>query len=200
MTSTTRPSAGRVEVGQRVISTVTMSPRRAPLASPFGTCTSIRIRRSNGTTNPSPEFVDVVAADDALGAALENAQNAALGALAVAPMLDADDDAIAMHRLIEVVAGDVDARRPAVAGDFRDRQTRSRADWSTPDRRSGSSGRAGQTAGRESRPAIPAATSDRIRRLNDDRSSLGMRRSLQQFFPGRRMVDLLTNHAQDFIF
>ena len=31
-------------------------------------------------------------------------------------MLDADDDAVAVHRLIEVAAGDVDARGPFVAG------------------------------------------------------------------------------------
>jgi len=46
-----RPSAGRVGVGNRVISTVTISPAVACFASPRGTCTSIVNRRSNGTTN-----------------------------------------------------------------------------------------------------------------------------------------------------
>ena len=77
---------------------------------------SMSRRRSNGTTKPAARVVDVVAADDALAAALEDAENPPFGAIAVAPVLDADDDAVAVHGLIQVVAGDEDARRPAVSG------------------------------------------------------------------------------------
>ncbi len=68
---------------------------------------------------PAARVVDVVAADDALRSALENADDAPFGAVGVAPVLDAHDDAIAVHGLVQVVAGDEDARRAAVARGFR---------------------------------------------------------------------------------
>ena len=49
-TSTTWPAAPRVAVGQRVISTTTMSSGSADNDWPDGTCTSVVTRRSNGTT------------------------------------------------------------------------------------------------------------------------------------------------------
>ena len=69
----------RVGVGQRVISTTTMSPGCASSCSSDGIWTSMMSRRSNGTTNPMPDPVDVEAADDRLGAALEDADDASLG-------------------------------------------------------------------------------------------------------------------------
>ena len=83
-------------------------------------------RRSNGTTKPMPDVVDVVAADDRARAALEDAEDAPFGAV-VADPLDARDDAVAVHRLIEVAAGDVDvAGRPLPAAG-RARRSRSPA-------------------------------------------------------------------------
>ena len=54
--------------------------------------------------------VHVEAADDASGAALEDADDAPFGA-AVRDPLDARHDAVAVHRLIQVAAGDVDVAR-----------------------------------------------------------------------------------------
>ena len=57
------------------------------------------IRRSNGTT-------------------LQHAQNPALGAVAIPAVLYSDDHAVAVHRLIQVVAGDVHAGEAIVARRF----------------------------------------------------------------------------------
>ncbi len=53
-TSVTLPIAPRLAVGQRVSSTITISPGEAPPSCPGGTNTSIRTRRSNGATWPMP--------------------------------------------------------------------------------------------------------------------------------------------------
>ena len=72
--------------------------------------------------------VAVVAADDPRVGALEDADDAPFGAAAVLDPLDADDDAVAVHRLVEMRAGDVDVaaaverplgRDEAVAGRVR---------------------------------------------------------------------------------
>jgi biotin operon repressor len=52
-TSTIRPTGPRAGVGQRVISTMTISPGSAAPASPVGTWMSVKTRRSKGTTYPS---------------------------------------------------------------------------------------------------------------------------------------------------
>ena len=57
---------------------------------------------------PAARGIEVVAADDALGPALEDPHDAPLDAI-VARVLDPHDDAVAVHRLVQVVAGDVDA-------------------------------------------------------------------------------------------
>jgi hypothetical protein len=63
-------------------------------------------------------FIDVETADGVAGTALEDAHNPPLGAT-ICDALDAGDDAIAMHRLIQIAAGDVD-----VAGNLFQRPVR----------------------------------------------------------------------------
>ncbi len=110
-TSTMRPSAGRVGVGQRVISHGDHLAGRGALRL------ALRHLHVHDQTpierhdEPEAGAVRLVAADDAFGAAFENADDAAFGAIAVAAVLDAHHDAVAVHRLIEVVARDVDAGR-----------------------------------------------------------------------------------------
>ena len=66
-------------VGQRVSSTVTISPGDAPPSWPGGMKISISTRRSKGTTYPMPSSSRSYAADERLVAALEDADDAALG-------------------------------------------------------------------------------------------------------------------------
>ena len=54
--------------------------------------------------------VQVEPADDRLGAAFEHAHDSPLGAVAADP-LDTRDDAVAVHRLVQVAAGDVEVAR-----------------------------------------------------------------------------------------
>ncbi len=104
-----RPSAGRVGVGQRVIAAVTISPGAAPSASPARHLHIHDEPPIERHDEPVARVIHVVAADDALGPALEHADDAPFGAAAVAPMLDAHDDAVAVHGLVEIVARDEDA-------------------------------------------------------------------------------------------
>ncbi len=61
-----------------------------------------------------PRIVDVEAAHDGRRRALEDPHDASLGPPVAAGVLDAHDDAIAVHGLIQVRAGDIDARRPVL--------------------------------------------------------------------------------------
>ena len=117
-TSTTRPSGPRAAVGHLVISTVTMSPGLASLLSPEGICTSMIRRRSNGTTKPQPDSSTSNRPDRIAGAALENPHDPAFGA-AVGNPFDPGDDAVAVHGLIEVAAGDVDVAADVFEGPIR---------------------------------------------------------------------------------
>ena len=74
-------------------------------------------------------FVDVEAADDVARAALEDPHDPALGA-AIGDPLDPGDDAIAVHRLIEVAAGHVDVAGDLFQGAGPGRRSRIRAGWS----------------------------------------------------------------------
>ena len=128
-TSATRPIAPRVDVGQRVSSTVTISP---------GDGAAFLARRNEDVHQHAAierrdvahaVLVAVVAADDPFVGALEDADDAPFGAPAVLDALDAHDDAIALHRFVEVRARDVDVaagrferpfgRDEAVAGRMR---------------------------------------------------------------------------------
>ena len=110
-TSTTRPSALRVGVGQCVISADDHVARLGVLRS--------SLRDLHVHDQPAIErhdeararLVDVEAADDRLRPALEDPDDAPFGAVLVGPLLDARDDAVAVHRLIQVAAGDVDVAR-----------------------------------------------------------------------------------------
>ena len=82
-TSTTRPSAGRVAVGHSMICAVTISPCAAVLAWPEGTCMSMTQPPIEGHHESPALLIDVVAADDPLRTALEDADNAAFGAIGV---------------------------------------------------------------------------------------------------------------------
>ncbi len=70
-------------------------------------------RRSNGTTNPGPAPSTSKRPTIVDGAALEDADDAAFGP-AVGDALDARDDAVAVHGLIQVAAGDVDVAADVV--------------------------------------------------------------------------------------
>ena len=116
MISITRPSAPRPCTGHRVISMTTICPGVAPRSSPAGICTSISSRLSNGVTYSSPwsslsNRPTVVAAP-----ALEDADDAAFGSPVAAVPLDPHEDAVAVHRVVQVVPRDVD-----VPGDLVDR-------------------------------------------------------------------------------
>ncbi len=179
-TSTTRPSAGRVAVGQRVISTVTISPRRAPRALALRHLHVHHQPSIERHDEPEPAVVDVVAADDAL-------RRRARGCARCGPRRGRRPAGArrARRRGRRASPGSGCCRRCRCSPARRrprlpDRRTQSRADWSTRGRRRGSSGRAGRSDGRESRRARPLATSARSRRLNDARSSRGMRSDLQR--------------------
>ena len=91
------------------------------LASPCssaGIWTSMISRRSNGTTNPPPEPSASNRADDRRRAAFQDAEDASFGA-AIGDAFDARDDAVAVHGLIQVAAGDVDVARHALRGTIR---------------------------------------------------------------------------------
>ena len=60
--------------------------------------------------------VAVVAADERLVGALENADDAAFGPAAVLDALDAHDDAVAVHRFVQMRAGDVDVAARGSSG------------------------------------------------------------------------------------
>ena len=112
-TSSTRPSALRVGVGHRVISATTMSPGSASfllLAGDHHVHDQPPIERDE---IPCAGVVHFEAPDDGLGAALEDADDPPFGAI-LAALLDARDDPVAMHRLIEVGAGDEDVSRHAL--------------------------------------------------------------------------------------
>ena len=113
----TRPSGGRVAVGQRVSSTTTMSPDVARRALPgrhlhVGEDAAIERhdkadRRTSSTRSGRRA---------SLLRALEDPDDAALGAIA-ALVLDARDDTIAVQRFLDVRRRDVEvaARRPPSA-------------------------------------------------------------------------------------
>ncbi len=61
-----------------------------------------------------PVFVAVVAADDPFVGALENPDDPPFGATAVLDALDPDDDAVAVHRVVEVSVADVDVAAAGV--------------------------------------------------------------------------------------
>ena len=109
MTSTMRPTADRVAVGHlRDLRGDHLAARRAAGVAlrnlHVGQQTPIERH-----DEPEAAVVDVVASDDALRRALEDAQDPPFGLVAVAAVLDAHDDPVAVHRLVEVAAGDVDA-------------------------------------------------------------------------------------------
>ena len=72
-------------------------------------------RRSNGTTKPMPDASTSKRPTIVRGAALEDAHDPSFGAVAADP-LDPRDDAVAVHRLVQVAAGDV-----KIAADLVDR-------------------------------------------------------------------------------
>ena len=126
-----------------------------------------------GTTKPRPRVVEVVASDDRSRAALEDADDAAFGAVAVARVLDADDDAVAVHGLVEIAAGDVDAGAPSSAGASGSTNANPRGL-----RRDAADERFIRSGSPNRWPRIstssPEATRARSRRLNDARSSRGI--------------------------
>ena len=101
-----RPTGPRVGVGQRVTSTVTISPGSASRVSPRGMCTSVSSAAVERHDEAEPGRVDVEAADDGLRAALENLDDAAFDAAVGAMPLDAHDDAVAVQRFLEIGRGD----------------------------------------------------------------------------------------------
>ena len=115
-TSATRPIAPRVGVGQRVSSTVTISPGDAPPSWPGGTRRPSA--RGGRTARRSPcrsSSRSKRPTSDALRA-LEDADDAAFGAAAVLDALDAHDDAVAVHRLVQVRRRRCRCRRRASSG------------------------------------------------------------------------------------
>jgi hypothetical protein len=72
-----------------------------------------------GHDKPQARRVGVVATDDPLGAPFENPDDAPLGSIARPAVLHAHDNPVAVHGLIEVVAGNVDARRAVPDWRFR---------------------------------------------------------------------------------
>ena len=114
-------AAERAARGGRPSSDLDRRPCRPTPPRPARSCgiwTSMISRRSNGTTKPGPDSVAFEASDDRRRAAFEDAEDAAFGA-AVGDAFDAGDDAVAVHRLIQVAAGDID-----VALDVLDRPIR----------------------------------------------------------------------------
>jgi hypothetical protein len=73
---------------------------------------------------PHARFVDVVAADDPRRSAFKDADDASFGAVAAGP-LDARDNAIAMHRLVQVCPRDVDIAVHALDRAVRDDESES---------------------------------------------------------------------------
>src|SRR6185295_11595038 len=65
-----------------------------------------------GNDEAETSFVDLVPADHLLSRALEDPDDSSFRAIGIARALDADNDAIAVHRLIEIVPRDEDALGP----------------------------------------------------------------------------------------
>ncbi len=125
----TRPSGPRAEVGHRVISTTTMSPG-------FGVLL-LTGRNLDVHDEPTVEWNDeshsavvhVVTSDRRGGAALENPDDATLHATVGDPF-DPCDDAVAVHRLIQVAAGDEDVALDVLERAIRHHETETRVDLS----------------------------------------------------------------------
>ena len=107
-TSATWPMAPRFAVGQRVSSTITISP---------GDGAAFLARRHEDVHQHAAverrdvahaAVVAVVAADERAGAPLEDPDDPPFGAAAVLDPLDADHDAVAVHRFVERLVGNVD--------------------------------------------------------------------------------------------
>jgi hypothetical protein len=69
-----------------------------------------------GHDESAARLVHIVAADNPLRSALENAEDAPFGAASVAAVLDPHDNAIAVHGLIQIGSGNKDARRGVARG------------------------------------------------------------------------------------
>ena len=210
-----RPAGPRVGVGQRVIATVTISPGCAPLVSVGWTWMSTRILLVERDDVAEARAVEDVAADHLGRGALEHLDDAALGArrrsaaVVAAPAvalaaalgqpghaLEADDAAVALHRLLEVDAGDVDVAADAFDGALGpDEAEALGAHVNPPTTRCMRSGRPKWPP----RVAMtePDATRCLRRRRNAGRSSRAILEPLGELRQGGGMVDLLADAGQD---
>ena len=115
MTSTIFPTGPRAAVGQRVIATETMS---FDLASPWFSA-GIWTFHDQPAIEPHDESaaraIGLEPADDRCRAAFQDAEDASFGA-AIGDAFDARDDAVAVHGLIQVAAGNVDIARHSFRG------------------------------------------------------------------------------------
>ncbi len=141
--------------------------------------------------------VDHVAADHGRGAALEDADDAPFGA-AVAAALDAHDDAVAVHRFVQIRAGDVDVAFDAIELAFgADERIPLRMHLQPPDNEIHLLGQPimavpGLNQGADGYEVLqPAAEGGAL--------IAGDFQCLQQFANRRRMVDLLAHRPQNLL-
>ena len=103
-TSITLPTGPRVGVGHVVISTTTISPGSAAADWPVGICTSVRMRRSNGCTNPRPESARSKRPTIVELPRSRMRMMRPSSAVFARSALDAREHTIAVHRFLDVAA------------------------------------------------------------------------------------------------
>ena len=132
-------------------------------------------------------------------AAFEDAQDPAFGPIAVALVLDAHDHTVAVHRLVEVVARDVDARR-TVVGRRLGIDEREPA-WIGRDAADHEVHPVGQAESVAANLDERAGADERTQPAPERRALLARHaQQLLQFLGRGRMVDALANQAQNLVF
>ena len=171
-----------------------MSPGLASPRSPAGIWTSMISRRSNGTTKPMPESSTskrptIVAAPRSRMRTIRPSARSPL------TPLDARDDAVAVHRLVQVAAGDVEVAATSSIG---------RSGTTNPKPRGLVSIRPTTRFIRSGRPNRLPRVFDQIAAGNERLEMPAQRRPLvprhakhlQQFLNGRRMIGALPDERQ----